>query len=471
MYEEKVIIFSKVIDKIRIAIIEDDKLSEIFFEDFETDKNTGKIFLGTIENNVPSLEAFFVNIGAGKNGFLRYRDVIGDPTDYKNGQKVLVQARKDGGTRKGPQLSMKISLPGRYLVYIPYGEKSIGISRKITHESERFRLREVAKRILKEGESVIFRTNSEGLDEKELSQELENLRKDYNKISEEFNKNTKPKVLYEDSDFIEYILRERLDTKTKKIVVDDKKTFKELKKSIKTLKLKPGLELLKGDAFEIYNVYNQMNEIFTKKVVLENGGTITIDKAEALTAIDVDSASYIEGKNVEETSYMTNCEAAKEIIRQLRLRNIGGMIVVDFIDMNYQPHKKEIVNILKEEALKDKSKISVLGFTNMGLLEMIRKRTTPSLDSLIYFQCPVCHGTGKIISPAIIFGKLLKELENISKEIKKEQIKEIEIYAFHNLSGYLTPELQNELKNKLKMNIQCFFTWQDPNSYNIKYKK
>ncbi len=147
-----------------------------------------------------------------------------------------------------------------------------------------------------------------------------------------------------------------------------------------------------------------MNEIFNKKVDLENGGIITIDRAEALTVIDVDSASNLEGKNVEETSYITNIEAAKEIVRQLRLRNIGGMIIVDFIDMKDPLHRKEVIEVIKEEAQKDKSKLTVVGFTNLGLLELIRKRTTPALDSVVYFSCPVCHGTGKIVSPSIVFG-------------------------------------------------------------------
>ncbi len=146
MDEEKTMLVSKALEEIRIAILEEDKLSEIFFEDFETDRNIGKIFLGVIENRVPSLEAFFVNIGLGKNGFLRYRDVLDDPNQYKVGDKILVQVRKDGGTRKGPQLSMQISLPGKYLVYIPNSNESIGISRKILQEKERIRLRQVAKK-------------------------------------------------------------------------------------------------------------------------------------------------------------------------------------------------------------------------------------------------------------------------------------------------------------------------------------
>jgi ribonuclease G len=427
--------------------------------------------LGVIENKVPSLEAFFVNIGLGKNGFLRYRDVLGEPNHYNVGDKILVQVRKDGGTRKGPQLAMQLSLPGKYLVYIPNSDESIGISRKILQEKERTRLRQIAKKILIDNESIIFRTNSEGIDDKEVEVELKEMRKTYNNILQRFQSQNNPGVLYEESDFLEYILRERLDSKTKKIITDDRQIFRKLKKGLKSFELKTKVEYVKGDIFQIYNIYHQMEEIFTKKIELSGGGTITLDRAEALTAIDVDSAGNLEGKNIEETSFITNMEAAKEIARQLKLRNIGGMIVVDFIDMKDSSHKKTIINILKEESKKDKSKVTILGFTNMGLLEIIRKRTTQPLDTNVYSQCPLCHGTGKIIAPSIIQGRLIKELLSSIKEIRKDKIKVIEINAFHNLSGYLTPYLTEELEKKLNVKLEVSFNWQNPNSYNIKYKK
>jgi ribonuclease G len=470
MNEEKIMIFSKILEEIRIAILENNKLTEIFFEDFETDTNTGKIFVGKIENVVPGLEAFFVNIGTGKNGFLRFRDTIGKAENYKVGDKVMVQVKKDGSSRKGPQLSMHISIPGKYLVYLPYSNDNIGISRKITRQYERQRLREISKKILDKGEGIIFRTNSEGMEETELAYELNNLRNIFKNIQEKYESSNKPQILFEETDFMEYILRERLDSNTKKIIVDNKQIYRKLKKLLKNFKFKPLLEFVKGDSFKEYGVYNQMNEIFNKKVDLENGGIITIDRAEALTVIDVDSASNLEGKNVEETSYITNLEAAKEIVRQLRLRNIGGMIIVDFIDMKDPLHRKEVIEVIKEEAQKDKSKLTVVGFTNLGLLELIRKRTTPALDSVVYFPCPVCHGTGKIVSPSIVFGKLLKEIESSIKEIKRDQIKAIEINAFHNLSGYLTSSLKEEMEKKLNVKVDFLFNWHDPNSYSIKYK-
>lgn len=189
------------------------------------------------------------------------------------------------------------------------------------------------------------------MEETELAHELDNLRNIFKNILEKYESSNKPQILFEETDFMEYILRERLDSNTK-IIVDNKQIYRKLRKLLKNFKFKPLLELVKGDSFKEYGIYNQMNEIFNKKVDLENGGIITIDRAEALTVIDVDSASNLEGKNVEETSYITNIEAAKEIVRQLRLRNIGGMIIVDFIDMKDPLHRKEVIEVIKEEAQK-----------------------------------------------------------------------------------------------------------------------
>lgn len=471
MDEEKIMLVSKALEEIRIAILENSRLSEVFFEDFETDRNIGKVFVGIIENKVPSLEAFFVNIGLGKNGFLRYKDVPGDPNNYKKGDKILVQVKKDGGIRKGPQLSMNVSIPGKFLVYIPNSSDNLGISRRITQEKERQRLRNLAKKILNENESLIFRTNSYGIEEQEALKELQELREKYNQIKEKMGNLKAPNIVYQESDFLGYILRERLDSQTKKVITDDKKSFKKLKKSLKDFDLNPRIEFEKGDIFKIYQVYDQLNEIFDKKIELNGGGTITIDSTEALTSIDVDSAGNLEGKNVEETSYITNIEAAKEIVRQLKLRNIGGMIVVDFIDMKDSSHRKEVIDVIREESKKDKSRVKVLGFTNMGLLELIRKRTTQPLDTNVFSRCPVCHGTGKIIAPSLIYGRLVKEIQSLIKEIKKEKVKNLELNVYHNLSGYLTTSVINELEKELKVQIEVNFNWQNPNSYNIKYKK
>lgn len=468
---EKILVFSDSDEEIRVGILENGLLSEIFFEDLEADKNSGKIFIGRIENEVKSLEAFFVNIGMKKNGFLRYKDLVGLANQYKRGDTIIVQVRKDGGPRKGPQLSMQINLPGQYIVYMPYGEGSIGISRKISEPDDRRKLRNFAEEIIYDTEGIIFRTNCIGIDQESLDEELKSLRKKWHKILVLAKKYNKPDLLYSEDNFLEYLLRERLDNSTKRIVTDNKKLYKAIRKTIDKYDFNPVIELTDKDAFYYMDIYNQMEDLFSKKIELNSGATITIDKTEALTIIDVDSAGNIKGKDVEDMSFITNSEAAYSIMRNIRLRNIAGIIIIDFIDMNKKENNYKIIEIIKEEAKKDKAKITVLGFTSLGLLEITRRRTSSSIESLVFNPCPVCYGTGRVASPSIIFGRLVKDIEDTLNELKDHKIIQVMINVHHNLSGYITPEVRNSLNKKHKVDIKFEFNWNDPNSYNIRFKK
>ncbi|SHE63786.1 ribonuclease G [Marinitoga hydrogenitolerans DSM 16785] len=469
---KKSIVFSKHSEEIRVALLEDNKLMEIFFEDLEIGKLSGKIFLGRIENVVPALESFFVNIGTKKNGFLRFKDTTVDPNSLRRGSFIIVQVKKDGNTRKGPQLTMRIDIPGRYIVYMPYGENSIGISKKIFSSNEKDRLREIGEILIEtEEEGLIFRTNSENVEFETIKNEFYNLKNIWNTILKKSKTYNKPILLFEDENFVQYILREKLDNNTTEIITDDIDLFKEfstLKEQYPTLKIRK----VDIDAFSWANIYQQLDDIFSRKVELPNGGVITIDKTEALTVFDVDSASNVLEKDVESTSFMTNLEAAKEIARQLRLRNIAGIILIDFIDMKDNYHKEEIINIFREESLKDKAKIYISGFTKLGLLELSRKRTTPSIDALLFTQCPICQGTGKIASPRIVFRRAIKELEESLEDLKKKHnIKEVYASVYHNLSGYFTKEKKNEIEKNFDVKLYIDFNWPDPNSYNIRYRK
>ncbi|WGS64225.1 Rne/Rng family ribonuclease [Marinitoga aeolica] len=469
---KKSLVFSKHSEEIRVALLENDKLMEIFFEDLEAGKLSGKIFLGRIENVVPALESFFVNIGTKKNGFLRFKDTTVDPNSLRRGSFIIVQVKKDGNTRKGPQLTMRIDIPGRYIVYMPYGENSIGISKKIFSLSEKDRLREIGEILIEtEREGLIFRTNSENVDFESIKNEFDNLKLIWNNILKKAKSHNKPTLLFEEENFVQYILREKLDNNTNEIITDDIELFKNfnnLKSQYQRLKVRK----VDIDAFSWAKVYEQLDDLFARKIELPSGGMITIDKTEALTVFDVDSASNVLEKDVETTSFKTNLEAAKEIARQLRLRNIAGIILIDFIDMKDNYHKEEIINIFREETLKDKAKISISGFTKLGLLELSRKRTTPSIDALLFTQCPICQGTGKIASPRIVFRRALKELEESLIDLKeKHNIKEVYTSVYHNLSGYFTKEKKKELEKKFDIKLEIDFNWPDPNSYNIRYRK
>lgn len=468
---EKIIVCSSVGDEIRVALLEDYELTEVFFEDLEGEKSSGKIFCGRIENDVPSLEAFFVNIGMKKNGFLRYKDILGLKNEYKRGDMLIVQAKKDGNVRKGPLLSMHLNFPGKYIVYIPYGEGSIGISRKIAIQGDRERLREIAEDLIYETEGIIFRTNSQSVDRETLEGELNSLRKKWHEVALKYKKANKPTLLYSEDDFIGFLMRERLEVSIKRIVVDSKKLYNEIKKTVKDTEYTPLIELVDKDAFAYMNVYNQMDDIFAKKITLRNGGTITIDKTEAMTVIDIDSAANVRGKNVEETSFKTNKEAAIEIARQLRLRNIAGIIIIDFIDMHTKKHHEEIIKVFSEEVKKDRARVIIVGFTGLGLLEVTRKRTTPSIDTMVFAPCPICHGTGRVAAPSIVFNRIIKDMEDSLKNMSEHNIKEVLINVYHNLSGYATPERKKELEKNNNVKIKFEFNWNDPNSYNMRFKK
>ncbi|NUU96464.1 RNA-binding protein S1 [Marinitoga sp. 1135] len=457
----------------RVALLEDEKLMEIFFEDLEVGKLTGKIFYGRIENVVPALESFFVNIGAKKNGFLRFKDTTIDPDTLRRGSFIIVQVKKDGDVRKGPQLTMHINIPGKYMVYMPFGENSIGISKKIMSLSEKDRLREIGEMLIEnEEEGIIFRTNSENVDFESLKEEFFQLKEIWENIKEKAKNSNKPALLYEDENFVDYILRERFDHSVNEIITDDKELFKRFNKEIKEINENVKIRKVDIDAFSWTNVYEQMDDMFARKIELPGGGVITIDKTEALTVFDIDSAGNVLGENVEDTSYKTNLEATVEIARQLRLRNIAGIILIDFIDMKDAKHKEEIINLFREESKKDKAKISISGFTKLGLLELSRKRTTPSIDALLFTQCPICQGTGKIASPRIVFRRVIKELEESLEDLKRgHNIKEVYTSVYHNLSGYFTKEKKKEIEEKFDVKLDLDFNWPDPNSYNIRYRK
>ncbi|APT76598.1 RNA-binding protein S1 [Marinitoga sp. 1138] len=457
----------------RVALLENEKLMEIFFEDLEVGKLTGKIFYGRIENVVPALESFFVNIGAKKNGFLRFKDTTIDPDTLRRGSFIIVQVKKDGDVRKGPQLTMHINIPGKYMVYMPFGENSIGISKKIMSLSEKDRLREIGEMLIEnEEEGIIFRTNSENVDFESLKEEFFQLKEIWENIKEKAKNSNKPALLYEDENFVDYILRERFDHSVNEIITDDKELFKRFNKEIKEINENVKIRKVDIDAFSWTNVYEQMDDMFARKIELPGGGVITIDKTEALTVFDIDSAGNVLGENVEDTSYKTNLEATVEIARQLRLRNIAGIILIDFIDMKDAKHKEEIINLFREESKKDKAKISISGFTKLGLLELSRKRTTPSIDALLFTQCPICQGTGKIASPRIVFRRVIKELEESLEDLKRgHNIKEVYTSVYHNLSGYFTKEKKKEIEEKFDVKLDLDFNWPDPNSYNIRYRK
>ena len=466
---KKVMIFGKIADDPAVAIFEDDVLVEFHMERLE-ESLTGSIFVGRIENVVSNLHAFFVNIGRGKNGFLRLKDSTDIFTPLKVGSKILVQVKKDPVGSKGAQLTMKIGIPGRYIVYFPFSMKRIAISRRIEDQLERKRLKKMMRKILTRDEGVIIRTAAEGMEVEKLSEELDKLRNLWRKIYSSYRKARKPKVLYVEPDIFEYMMRERFDSHVSKIVVEKAEELERIKRIVETFEGEDSgieYELVGSDPFERYDVLRKLERSLRRVQDLNCGGSVVIDSTEAMTVIDVNSGGNVSGEDFEDLALKTNMEAAEEIVRQIRLRNVGGIIIVDFIDMKREESRKKLLSYLSEELKKDKGRTSIVGFTKLGLLEMTRKRTSVPLVNVVFSRCPVCGGKGFVPSKIYIISKLKKDLI----KLKEDGIKEVVIRFHESFESFMTKKRRKEIKAGVgKLKLSFSFDHHDPTGYHLEVK-
>lgn len=470
---KKQMLFGNMDGELVVAILENEKLVEIHFEHME--RLTGNIYLGRIENIVPNLEAIFVNIGKGKNGFLRSKDVV-IPNEKKGkmklqtGQKVLVQVKKDPIGSKGAQLTMNIGIPGRYLVYMPYAKGTIGVSKRIDDNEERKRLHDMMIPFLSKNEGIIIRTVSQGIESDPLISELEGLRKLWKEIESKYKRSRKPKELYKEPDVLEYVIRERYDERVTEIITNDPDIKERLETILRKFETKKNIvKLIEEDPIKLFEINHKLERSLRRVVDLDCGGSIVIDSTEALTIIDVNSGSNVSGNGFREMSLKTNVEASKEIARQLRLRNISGIILIDFIDMSREEDKQLVLNTFKEELKKDKGKTAVMGFTRLGLLEMTRKRTSPPLKNSLFSKCPVCNGKGFVVSPKRLINRLMSDLSDI---YLSEKPKKVILNLHRSLSGYMNEERRRHIKKNFKgVEFDYKFDWYDPNNYNLTIRK
>ena len=380
-------------NKKEILLIENGKLIEKY-EEHGQERIEGNIYIGIVENVLPGMQAAFVNIGKDKNTFIHIRDVIPkvsnetgnkneDFTEYnikdylKIGMPILVQVKKDSTNKKGARISTHLSIPGRFSVIMP-NENFITISQKINNEEERKRLKEIVKNNIPEGYGAIIRTSAESKKEEEIIEDLKKNIAKYEKIQEEYkeeiqkSKKIEAKLLYESEGIIQKLLIDLMDQGLYRIVTNDKETYDIINKKLKEEKVDIKLEV-EDNLIEKYNLEKQLEELSNRKIWLKCGGFITIDKTEALTAIDVNSGKYTGKKDLEQTIFTVNKEATVEIAKQLRLRDIGGIIIIDYIDMQDKENEEKIIELFKENLKKDRSKTQIVGFSKLNLLEMTRK--------------------------------------------------------------------------------------------------
>ena len=377
-----------------ILLLENGKLTERYVEEDGQERLEGNIYLGIVENVLPGMQAAFVDIGKEKNTFIHIRDIlpkVSNETGNKNenfskydikeylkaGSPVLVQVKKDSTNKKGARISAHLSLPGRFVVIMP-NEDFITISQKIDSENERDRLKSIVKKCLPQGYGAIVRTSAVSKNEEEIASDVEKTINIYKNIKSKYDKeiqkgrNAKPQLLYKSEDVVSRILTDLMDQDLYRILTNDKKVFSQVQEKLKEAKKEIKLEMQKN-ILGMYNIEKQLEELENRKVWLKCGGFITIDKTEALTAIDVNSGKYTGKKDLEQTIFTVNKEATIEIARQLRLRDIGGIIIIDYIDMQDEENEKKIIELFEENLKKDRSKTQIVGFSKLNLLEMTRK--------------------------------------------------------------------------------------------------
>ena len=389
------ILISKKEDKKTIAILENAKLEEVYEEREESKRLEGNIYLGKVKDILPGMQAAFVDIGEEKNTFIHIKDVLpkiskitGNKNedldkynikDYiKKDTSILVQVKKDATNLKGAKISTDLHISGRFVVVMPK-DNFITVSQKIEDENERERLINIAKETIKNDIGLIIRTAAEGKDENIIKKDIEQTIKKWNDIkkeSESLKENEIPKVLYKNDSIIEKILLDTVDNGIQRVIVDDTQMLEDIKRILKNIdeSNKVNVELKQTDnLLDMYDTDDQIEKLSARKIWLKCGGFITIDKTEALTAIDVNSGKFTGKQNLEETVLKVNEEASCEIARQLRLRDIGGIIIIDYIDMHEAKSREQVLETLKQALKKDRSKTQVIEFTKLNLLEMTRK--------------------------------------------------------------------------------------------------
>jgi len=415
-------------EEIRMAKVTDSQLSEFHIESTTREVTQGNIYKGTITRIEPSLQAVFIDYGAERNGFLQKHEIHSDyyqdsPKGTRNirsllreGQELLVQVAKDPIGKKGSMLTTFLSLPGRYLVLMP-GNDNRGISRKIEDEKERKRLKEIVHGLkLPEGFGVIIRTAGIKCTKTLLNKDLNYLMRLWKSIKGNVMKVSTPHQMYKERNLVVRVIRDYLTPDVTEILIDDEAAFQEVKEfvSLHSPKHKKIVRNYRGDkpVFSKFQLEDQIASIYRPQVPLKSGGSIVIQQTEALVSIDVNSGKGTQKESIEQTALMTNLEAAEEIARQLRLRDMGGLIVLDFIDMREAKHKQQVERTLKTNLKADKARSKVGRISQFGLLEMSRQRIRPAIDFSNFETCPHCRGKGQIPSIESMGLSFLRQLNH-----------------------------------------------------------
>ena len=466
----------------RVAILEDDRLVELLVDRPDARRSVGDIYLGKVEAVLPGIQAAFLNIGADKSAFLHASDLIesededepepeevddqpengdgagngngapapeGRPArgsrpgnggggrrgrrplpniqdELKRGQTKLVQVIKEPISTKGPRVTAQISLPGRFLVYMPYASK-VGVSRKIENREQRAKLREMVSRLVPKDEGGwIIRTVADDLTEESCQREIDHLVGLWKKIVRKSKSVRAPALVQRETSLTRGIVRDLFSDKVDGLLVDSKQLYNEIEQYLG--QIDPGLlERVKlyeqeSPLFDEYDIETEIRGLFTQRVDLPTGGYIIIQPTEALVSIDVNTGRYTGKKDPESTIFRTNIEAAREVARQLRLRDVGGIIVVDFIDMETRGNRDKVLHELRTHLGRDRARTKAYAVSELGLIEMTRQRVRPSLWQSMTTECPTCSGTGRVFRPEVVVRRMERSLKRAGADHKERQL-------------------------------------------------
>ena len=463
-------------EQTRIALLENGELAQLFIESDENQRTVGNIYVAKVHKVMSGIRAAFIDMGTPKDAFLHFSDagdhlkeyvqmLNGRDAIHKNvrdqlkktnfdkisnyekqnwagrilqpGQKLMVQIVKEPIGSKGPRISTDITVAGRFLVLIPMGEY-IAVSRKINNYKERRRLKNIVSSMVPEGFGVIIRTVAKGKDEKAIEDDMRDVLKKWERILERLETAKPPALLYQDLDMTESLVRDLFAKQYDRVLVDDPQMHKKIKSYVSQVapQMIPNVELYKGreHIFDFMKIAKDVDSIFSPRVRMPSGGYLIFEQTEAMYVVDVNSGPYAAKEKQEDNSLKTNLEAAREVAKQLRLRDIGGIIVVDFIDLRSDKNRKKIYDELKKEFKKDPAKTNVIGMSDFGLVQITRQRIRPSVVNSVSKVCPTCGGSGNVVTKNTIIADLDAWL---SKFRTTTDYRAVDIYINPYLKAYL----------------------------------
>lgn len=427
----------------RVAIVENGVLNEIFIERASKRGLVGNIYLGRVSRVLPGMQAAFIDISLERTAFLHASDIMprhsdnGNGTDktdstddiqklVRQGQDILVQVVKDPLGTKGARLTTHLSVAARFLVFMP-GEEHVGVSQKIEGEEERQRLRELLSGLVEEFGlgGYIVRTVAEGVSEQELRLDMEFLHKSWHEIQERSKQSGQGALVHEDLSLAMRTMRDQVDVDVEKVRIDSRENYERARKFAEKFipDIADRIEYYPGERpiFDLYSIEDEIQKALATKVQLKSGGYLIIDQTEAMTTIDVNTGAFVGHRNLEETIFKTNLEATQTIARQLRLRNLGGIIILDFIDMTVPEHRNQVMRALEKSLERDRAKSHICEVSGLGLVEMTRKRTRESLEHVLCEPCQCCEGKGSMRTAETVCYEVFRELLREARQYDARQ--------------------------------------------------